>query len=414
MCFKKRCTVFAGAGLSISIGGCISSTLTTHIRSIQQTIPGPGGTSYQRPFINEVATVLDTYFGQPCNFEDIFHTLEILGSCVHAHNPRTAKQFKPHFLPFFTANAPTTGSWFDPITLIVAKEDLLRAVGNAIEAYENNFQPNGSHNWYASFWRQLKSKLQLDVAILNYDNTIESSLEGIARLEDGYGFSSPSTNYTRFDPYLLINSRRSKIFHLHGNIRFGHDPTHTNTPTQMYDDSFHDLFKFRTFPEAITTWFGRSGPAAQSGESLVGGPIITGLRKTDKLLSYPYTIYNSEFTKSVLNNGRLLILGYSFSDLHYNALLDKMSGLHGNKRRIVIITFYPNFDTDWHPDMHAWDWASAEMAHFVLRAFRQTDLPISFTPPDPLVSNDGCARVYFRGVEHAFRNHGQEVVDFLR
>jgi hypothetical protein len=427
MCFRlpwhrNRCTVFSGAGLSIPVGGLVSTTLTALIRNTTQEYVDPSnptGPLLRRQFIDEVARVLDVYFApQSCNFEDIFHALEVLDSCVNVGSTGTIKQFKPHFYPFFTPTIPSAGPWINQFALNAAKKDLLETVANAIHSYDSAFSPAGANTWFAAFWRNMIADLLLDLGTLNYDNTIEHSLQPLHHLEDGYSLSAQPSSFARFEPTHFCGYHGSRMMHLHGNIHFGFDPMRTlNTSTQMFDDEWGDVFKFSTFNEAVQTWPSWwSGTRAQSGEQIVGGPIITGLRKTDKLLTYPYSVYNSEYSEALLRNPRLLVVGYSFGDYHYNSLLGKMPAIHKDRRRIVIITYFPNFDSEWNPDPAVWgNWASRELVNFYVRAFRQPTLPIVFDPgqADPLISSDGRVRAYFRGARHAFENHGQEIINFL-
>lgn len=89
------------------------------------------------------------------------------------------------------------------------------------------------------------------------------------------------------------------------------------------------LSKFETYEKAKETWFGRSTNTAQSHMESVIGPIITGLRKTDKLVAYPYSSYYHTLMDSLQKNSRLLIIGYSFGDIHFNHLLDRITRIHG-------------------------------------------------------------------------------------
>lgn len=181
----------------------------------------------------------------------------------------------------------------------------------------------------------------------------------------------------------------------------------------MYEDYFEDVFKYPDEISARNTWFGRSNPHAQSGESIIGGPIITGLRKTDKLLAYPYTTYNHAFADAILRNPSLLIVGYSFGDYHINALLGKMASIHGSNRKIVIISFINNPQINWHPDFAVSNWASNQMVHFLYRAFRQDPITKDIVFKSPIVSKDDCVQLYLEGTKNAFEVNGNKIIKFL-
>ena len=72
------------------------------------------------------------------------------------------------------------------------------------------------------------------------------------------------------------------------------------------------------------TWFGKSNATAQSHEESIIGPLITGLRKTDKLTVHPYDEYQAVFRQAVYKSDRMLVGGYSFGDLYLNSIVDHM------------------------------------------------------------------------------------------
>ncbi|MDB5052654.1 MAG: hypothetical protein JWM44_704 [Bacilli bacterium] len=200
--------------------------------------------------------------------------------------------------------------------------------------------------------------------------------------------------------------------HLHGSIRYGH-PNLGNR--FIFEDQRDDLYLFDTYQNASSTWFGRSGATAQSHDETLIGPIITGLRKTDKLLPFPYSTYYYQVQKSLMESPRLLIIGYSFGDYHINSLLERIINHHGRDRKVVVITYltYQQRD-DWCPDASAMDWIGNEMFSFIAKAFIENN-PFHGrnSYQNPLISNDQCVRVYLEGVQDAFQNHGTDILNFL-
>lgn len=162
-------------------------------------------------------------------------------------------------------------------------------------------------------------------------------------------------------------------------------------------------------------WFGRSNHTTQSAEEAIIGPIITGLKKTDKVINYPYSTYYAALQNSIVENNALLIVGYSFGDLHLNRLLERIVRIHGKKRRIVVITKFTG--KVWHRDWTAMNWPeNRDMVVFLSKAFLDYS-PLdngSFSMPDsPLISKDGCAQLYLNGFKDAAVNHGEKIVNFL-
>ncbi len=396
-----RLTTFIGAGAAIEIGGPTTHTITTEVRKKKQNF-----IDRRTNYIERVARVLDKYYNTPCNFEEIYHTLEQIDSYKKGWQG-AAKQYTP----FMTAFAkPRFKRFFkDDITILIAKQDLITIVAKLMEGYNSKYKTESENVWHTEFWKLMYDRFKLDIATLNYDTCIEQSLP---KLEDGFEITEDS--FERFNPRKLNHSTNSKIFHLHGCIHYGYNRT-KNANKYTLEDDFNDLYKFKSYQDASMQWFGRSSNTTQSAEEAIIGPIITGLKKTDKVINYPYSTYYAALQNSIVENNALLIVGYSFGDLHLNRLLERIVRIHGKKRRIVVITKFTG--KAWHHDWTAMNWPeNRDMMVFMSKAF-QDYYPFdngSFSMPDsPLISKDGCAKLYLNGFQDAAINHGKKIVEFL-
>jgi len=405
---RKRITCLLGTGATIPVGGPKTAEITDAARQKSQHVIDPStGQWIDVRFIDEIAERLNHFLApHRCHFEDIFHVLEGLESYRAGWQTGTHERYKPRLAPFVT---PVEGRWFDLMWLIAAKTSLLEAVAEQVEESLNRFEPNGAHQWFRSFWMRALKAAVWDVGTLNYDNLLEQVHPGF---EDGF----PTTpKGARFDPHRLWASRESNILHLHGSIFYGYLPTSEQKGFVDYHD---DLCKYRSSAEARQTWFGRSNPTAQSHDEAVIGPLITGLRKTDKLTVHPYDEYQAVFRRAVRKSPRLLIAGYSFGDLYLNSIVDRMLALHGTSRRVVIVTWFPGGKDNWHCDPHVlqqhYEWPGMEM-HYSLGTAMDSPEPLgrSLTYNDRLTSDDGCCRVYFGGTQEAFEKYGVEILEFL-
>lgn len=399
---EPRLTVFLGAGAAIEIGAPTTFQITQEVRNKKQDL-----LDREVDFINRVAQVLDESFSEPSNFEEIFHTLELINSyrtgwrgAVKEYTPYLASFVQPRLKRFFKDN----------IALNLAQNDLISTVANMVEAYSAPYAEKAENKWHCSFWNKASQVIKLDIATLNYDTCIEQS---IGSIEDG--FLPTEHGFERFSPVKLLDAVCSRIFHLHGCITYGFARTRKPN-TYALEDDFHDLYKYPSLAEAQKTWTGRSSNFTQSSEEAVIGPLITGLKKTDKVVNFPYSTYFSVLHHSVVRNTSLLIVGYSFGDVHFNRLLDRVAGIHGSKRKIVIITKYSK--PYWHRDWSAMGWPEKrDMMIFASRAFQDFypfDTGSSFGgPPEVLISKDGCARIYLRGFRDAVEDHGDDILSFL-
>jgi hypothetical protein len=396
-----KVTALVGAGAVLPIQGPSTQFLTNLVRATQQLGNNPAGV--RTNFVEQVAQALDGYFRQGSNFEDVLHALESLSSIERGWQPGTAKEFRPAVGAFVSPNDPR---WFaDPSLILSGKQSVLTVIAENVEAYAAAFSPTGRDNWFAGFWQEAARKGTWNFGTLNYDNCIEQSLAGA--LEDGFVPLRPGLS--RFDPRRFIGSTVNRILHLHGSIFYGHEPGRDPLASE-----WEDLAKFDVHQDAKNTWFGRSRATAQSGEETIMGPLITGLRKADKIMIDPYSTYYWTFHQALLESPRLLVAGYSFRDQHLDYLLERMSVLHGRNRRIVIIDFFSN-PTTWHPDPAVMDWPprDSRMLEFICKATAERNPFGTMLFVSPIISPDGCARIYLRGFKDAVENHGTEILDFL-
>lgn len=407
-----RVTAFLGAGIYLDIDKELSTEdLTNLVRKKEQQFIDPF-TRQKRDsfFIDEVASKLNSYFvSKTCNFEELFHVLETMSSYFRGSQSHTGKEYKPPFGAFIK---PNYDQWLNDqgedayllslAKLITAKRDILNVVADRIFELMKKLDQTHEHSWFASFWNNAINSCRWDIATLNYDNCIEKSIRNKA-IEDGYEIERQGLY--RFNPKKLILSESSKILHLHGCILYG--TAHYNDPNKyLFEDAFEDVYKFDSYKDAKMTWFGKTANNSQSREEAIAGPIIIGLRKTDKLLHYPYSVYNFVLQQALFQNSRLLIAGYSFSDLHFNAMLERVVRLHGANRRVVIID-------SWHSDMQVMGRPVGNMYECIAGIFCNRLLFKSNKFQSPIISEDGCVRLYLRGMKDALENHEKEILSFL-
>ncbi len=67
-------------------------------------------------------------------------------------------------------------------------------------------------------------------------------------------------------------------------------------------------------------------------------PIVSGLRKLEKLNVQPYANYFADFARAVSNSPYLMIVGYGAGDEHINYWLHEFTLIHGEQARVVEVT----------------------------------------------------------------------------
>lgn len=414
---NSRITVFLGAGAVTEIGGPKTETLSSAVKQREQWDEKANDQS-TIPAIKHIADALDKYYDtkkskysdtERTNFEDIFHAIESLVSLQGGQQPETGKPFKPAigaFVEILKAHK------YNSLVLSQALNDIIDEVAKHIVKYMEGFRPNEKHQWFSDFWRKVAKKGPLDIAALNYDDCIERSLIP-GSWEDGFE-KSDSELYLRFNPAAVIDTSKTRILHLHGSVLYGY-PVFDNSNQYIFSDQHEDLYRFVTNDEAKRTWFNRSQNYAQSGEKAIAGPIITGQRKPDKLLAYPYSTYQSILQTAILYNPRLLIIGYSFGDVHFNRVLSRLTRHHGNDRRVVLIDYLPERCRGeyWIADPSIIDWPNNQMFQIVARLAGEIN-PLHKGPySNPWVSQDDKCRIYLDGFKGAIEQHSDEIIEFL-
>lgn len=397
-----RVTGLIAAGAVIDLGAPSTKAITTAVRARKQRRTDGSEVN----FLEQVADAVDARAGKQfvANFEDYLHAVETLQSLSWARDPKTPWPSVPVVAAF---DPKLDDRWFDRGLLLQAEQDLIDEVAGVILNYMRGFDPV-AHPWFTDFWQRAVAKAHWDLATTNYDDSVERCLPR-GTWQDGFVPLDPGVN--RFDPQVLWGGGLSRLLHLHGSVHYGY-PRFANPNRFVFEDDHEDLYKFDDPAEARKTWFGRSTNKAQSRDYATAGPIITGLRKTDKTMYYPYDCFQAGFQEAVRTSPRLFVAGYSFGDQHLNRVLQRMTRLHGRNRRIVLVTYFPNPDR-WCHDPSVMDWPdNHETFEFIAKSFCEADpFPNSFH--NPLVSKDGTTQVYLQGMREALQNHGQAIIDFL-
>lgn len=437
----KRVTIVLGAGAALELAksGCDWPTTENVTRKILDEKPEKidpiSKSKIKVSLINDIYNKLCSSYNEQGNcldpdakgsaaifhFEKIFHILELLDT----YNWYRSKNVAP-FSSFIKINFT-----FDPIDLIYSSRHIIEKIIDVVKEYDDSFSED-RNEWYRSFWKE-KCK-QWDVFNLNYDTTIEQSL---GDYEDGYESIPDEPSFERFNINKLLDNKfgKSTINHIHGCILYGHD-RYLDANHDVYDFENQDMYKWPNSNIAKEKWSGisTSNQYAQNGQTIIQGPIITGLSKTDKITCLPYDIYRYNLLRSVRNNKGLLIAGYSFGDKYVNNVLTRMSQCHGDEKRVVLIDYWDikgfckkNNEDDVvcedsiNPRIFEHFFSSGdgngEMLMFIKRIVHQdcsvwnNFKSLSFT--GPMVSNNDQLMLYIGGMRDALENHKQEIYNFL-
>lgn len=276
------------------------------------------------------------------NFEILFHVIEQLLSYESVWSGNNKNPYiYPYFAPFTKQNFV-----FDRNDLSAVRSEYVLRIMRIVNDYNEYFwNDKGKEYWYRDFF---ESDFKWDVFNFNYDTTVEQSL-GV--FEDGFE-QIPGRADAIFRPKKLMENKDklSTINHIHGCINYYYKD-HSND--DIFETDIHDLYKYPCFDEVEDRMIGRgqSNPVSQNNEEYIAGPIITGLRKTEKLICMPYDFYHGNLHKAIVGSNSMVIVGYSFGDLYVNNLIKRMHAIWRRKERIVLIDKWSSENMEYRTDL---------------------------------------------------------------
>lgn len=345
------------------------------------------------------------------HFEHLFHVLEMLDAYGWVWNKKCNNPNRyPVFAPFTKPNID-----FDPNTLRSVMDQFILRIMDIVNGYDSNIMKEQVNEWYWRFYQQFGENS--DFFVLNYDTTIEKSIENY---EDGFELDEVQDAFLRFNPKKLFENPNGlpTINHLHGCINY-YFQSYKDPNTDIYNYLSNDLYKYPDYATVKGLMIGRgqSQPYTQSGETYYSSPIITGLRKTDKLNCVPFDFYHANMTNCIIKNHKLVIAGYSFGDLYCNNLLERMNFLHGDIKRIILIDFW---NIHQEVRMHGEYWLSKNLGQFLCRmtncgnfdGFVRQLYKNENPQTGALYSDNGCLMVLPKGFKHA-ATCSNEIIAFL-
>ncbi len=417
---NTRITVILGAGAMCEVTNLSTNYLTEKVIEVQQDNFDKVNTRFIKyPLIESLYNKLVQYYKEDeiVSFEDILHLIEMIYS-YYSSTPSASKEHKSIF-PLFT---DIKIDLFDKIIeedgeyifvsiflmLLSAEGNLIETVMNEVGNYENGLL-DSKNKWFKKFFTKI-NKNNLDIFNLNYDTWLEQLFCG--GFNDGYEVYDEEFNV--FNPLKLANNEnQTTINHLHGQVCFS--KKHPLIKERLVWDSSCSMFKANNF-DIIKKYklncFGGNSEKTQSGEAISKYPIISGLRKNDKLINSPFDAYYHNLYRSVLNNNRLLIIGYGFNDLYLNEILTQYCRIHKDDGKAVVITYIDK--NDWRLTLQESS-INLNEKNFYFELLRNEDIITKRyrEVPGSIISENGNKIIYTRGFKNVAENNTDEVIEVL-
>lgn len=404
---QNRITVILGAGTMMEATTLSCGSITQSVIDKQQGQFSANGWE-EFPFLHFVYDKLKTYYSkenESVNFEDIFHALEMWNSLKVTESKQTVKSFRSVF--GLLCNLKEDFALVSQTLIYAGMRDLIDTVIENVAKFENDVYKDV---WFPNFFQMLQEQTPLDIFTLNYDTWLEQII-----CDYNDGFFPVCDTHQEFSANRLFSSSdyRSTINHLHGQICFtSHLPTGSTrflTDGWYKANSYDIIEKLRIRPK-------HSGFMAktQAAEQVFQYPIITGLRKNDKIMIPPFDAYYVHLYQQLRTNKNLLIIGYGFGDLYINALLNQFRSFHGDAGKVVCIG-YLNPDA-WRCSMDDMPF-TVTMKQSIYKLFGDTELSYRYLGAefyDYIDAFDKNSRLYLRGFKSVATSNINDILLFYK
>ena len=423
----NRVTIIVGAGavLDFDHKGIFPSVKNITDEVLKLSIQKVDGG--ERPLLREINDYIvgklnqvgrpevNRYIPPQLNFESLLHVVEMcISYSGYWHKEFTSWPALPEFGTLIQPDEFLND--IQTYDYIRGAYGLQKTVMDIVNQYDSFFREDTStEQWYRDFWKSLFGKS--NIFNLNYDNTIENSL---GEYEDGFPPIKDGEEYSRFSArrYYENTSSVSTIAHLHGQILF------SEAREYPFDYSIRDMVKNRDFQTACKNRIGgQFPPSNQAKEEYLQPVIVSGSRKTEKMTFAPNNVYLSDLARKVIENNRLMIIGYSFGDLYLNEIMGLGMVAHGDDFKVVIIDKFPSYINSyisWF--QHLTHGCNPEEFIFVSRLAKDRlfveighdEHPLIFEDYDrPVVSRNGKLMMCIGGFKDAVVNHKETILEFL-
>lgn len=328
-------TVLLGAGFSQGVNLPGTDAITQHVRGLSGY--GVRGDDHREAPLSEILwKIAQSYYDRP-NFEVLLHLTE---SMLSANRSRFGFTLPDSQKVAFNAFMDLAPRWEN-----VLKDSSLSQFGMTMMANVADFLDEAIHQSSLektgviySFLFPLMKRDSIRLVTLNYDDAVERS---VPEFWDGFESGNPgSVDYAGFSKKYNL-----EILHLHGSIRFA--------PPEHNAHAIPELRRYSTNTEAKKFRLARLDLTffSQAGELLLNGPILSGLRKTEKLLLQPYGLYHHRFVDGLMTSPKLLCIGYGGNDTYVNGAIAMARRIHGDRFRAAYITKLDDHTDFQRPDV---------------------------------------------------------------
>jgi len=384
---KPPLLVFLGAGASVpyvpGVGQLTDNLLNWSLYREPNSALGPGhqvvetgATDTRQTFFRWLQHQYSSYWTNWQNrrphFEELIHVAEMLGALFPLPpQAGTIDQFRHLLGPFVDARPHIdVHAGYGHVADQGAKQIL-----NHVSAACDSASATGITPPIAELLNRLNEVALLRIVSLNYDD-----LPWLSNIDFFTGY----TGQTEFSARDTIEPPSlPSLYQMHGSVRFG-----SLNWDMAVIERHSDRSSARTARESI------QGPTRfQDGHQATTLAMITGLRKSDKVLHQPYAAYYQALRTLASEIPRWLVVGYGGGDAHVNQAL---SASAHDRKRIAVVGF------------HTFEEGDSEMAAIGMPVIEKTNALLSWA------SRDYRAWYGSKGMSCLYRHSFNELGDRLR
>lgn len=273
------------------------------------------------------------------DFEVVLHSIEMLETYAATRSYSAETLNVRPIIAGFTDPMPRFQQLFNYSALVATRWAVIHLIRSTIVDSLAKPPPDVMTASQA-FVNELRLAFDLDVQNLNYDTLWDDLADWVD------GFRSKGAGLSIFDRGMFVRALESEsnlMCHTHGSILYGYpEPKSSSAVAEP-----RALVKYTNAEEASQSLQYFRKPHYIDSVLDEESPIISGAHKVHKLSSAPYSYYYESFQRAIQRNSRLLFIGYSFSDPHFNRWAFELIRIHGNDAKIAIIDKKPERGVDW-------------------------------------------------------------------
>jgi hypothetical protein len=264
--------------------------------------------------------------GAIMNFESILYTIQNLSGL---HRDKDWKNFNNRTMPFVTLKDLPNIIKYDREESIATGDDFSRLHSHLIDNLLNHFRVKcrtirndkaKELDELGSFFNKLKTKFELGILNLNYDNIIHTVLPDL-----DFGYNKITGEFSK---ELLYKKKWDFCFHLHGSVHFDMTGSKTELHKIQWNNDLSSTFASNSS--------GRSGIDTTEGIHHLQSSIISGLDKANQILREPFGPYFMRTDQLIYEADSVLFIGYGFSDMHLNRMFPFIR-TDSKERKVVVI-----------------------------------------------------------------------------